>query len=73
MVLEEELFFDECEGRFGNAVCSLCNYKCSFCFQADTKGMKAVGLKRDFMAKDLFFNIVDSLKEFPDKIKKIKK
>ena len=27
MVLDEELFFDEYEGRFGNAVCSLCNYE----------------------------------------------
>ena len=26
IVLEEELFFDVYEGRFGNAVCSLCNY-----------------------------------------------
>ena len=53
-------------------VCSLCNFRCSFCFQADTKGMKEVGLKRGFMDKELFFKIVDDMKEFPDTIKKIK-
>ena len=53
-------------------VSSLCNYRCSFCFQADVMGMKAVGLKRGFMELDLFKQIVDQLAEFPDKIKKIK-
>ena len=53
-------------------ISSLCNYRCSFCFQADTKGMKDVGLKRGFMDLDLFKKIVDDFNEFPDKIKKIK-
>ncbi|XXK22883.1 radical SAM/SPASM domain-containing protein [Arenicellales bacterium nBUS_48] len=51
---------------------SLCNYKCSFCFQADTKGMKEVGLKRGWMDIQLFKKIIDDFKEFPDPIKKIK-
>ncbi len=53
-------------------VASLCNFRCSFCFQADTEGMKAVGLNRGFMPFNLFTKIVDDLKEFPQKIKKIK-
>ena len=53
-------------------VSSLCNYKCSFCFQADTKGMKEVGLKRGFMDLEMFKTIVDQFSEFPDKIKKLK-
>jgi radical SAM protein with 4Fe4S-binding SPASM domain len=53
-------------------VCSVCNYKCSFCFQADSKAMKAVGLKRGMMDLALFKKIVDDLKAFDQKIKKIK-
>jgi len=53
-------------------VSSLCNYKCSFCFQADTKGMKDVGLKRGFMEAHLFKKIIDDMQKFPEKIKKIK-
>ena len=53
-------------------VCSVCNFKCSFCFQADNKAMKDVGLKRGLMPYELFQKIVDDLNEFPQKIKKIK-
>jgi MoaA/NifB/PqqE/SkfB family radical SAM enzyme len=53
-------------------VCSVCNYKCSFCFQADNKAMKDVGLKRGMMDIELFKKIVDDLKVFDQKIKKIK-
>lgn len=53
-------------------VCSVCNYKCSFCFQADSQAMKAVGLKRGMMDLALFKKIVDDLKAFDQKIKKIK-
>jgi radical SAM protein with 4Fe4S-binding SPASM domain len=53
-------------------ISSLCNYRCSFCFQADTQGMKDVGLKRGFMEFSMFKKIVDDFKDFPDKIKKIK-
>ena len=53
-------------------VSSLCNYRCSFCFQADVKGMKAVGLKRGFMDLEMFKKIVDQMADFPEKIKKLK-
>jgi len=53
-------------------ISSLCNYRCSFCFQADTQGMKDVGLKRGFMEFSMFKKIIDDFNEFPEKIKKIK-
>ena len=53
-------------------VCSVCNYKCSFCFQADSQAMKAVGLKRGMMSFTMFKKIVDELSAFDQKIKKIK-
>jgi radical SAM protein with 4Fe4S-binding SPASM domain len=53
-------------------ISSVCNYKCSFCFQADQAGMKAANLKRGFMPIQLFKKICDDLRDFPDKIKKIK-
>lgn len=53
-------------------ISSLCNYRCSFCFQADTDGMKRNGLKRGFMELSLFEKIVNELSLFPDRIKKIK-
>jgi radical SAM protein with 4Fe4S-binding SPASM domain len=53
-------------------VCSVCNYKCSFCFQADSQAMKAVGLKRGMMSQTMFKKIVDELSAFDQKIKKIK-
>lgn len=53
-------------------VCSVCNFKCSFCFQADAEGMKAVNLKRGMMPVALFKKIVDDLKGFPQQLKKVK-
>lgn len=53
-------------------ISSLCNFRCSFCFQADSAGMKQVGLKRGFMEVSMFKKIVDEFRDFPDKIKKIK-
>ena len=41
-------------------ISSLCNYRCSFCFQADTQGMKEVGLNRGFMEFSMFKKIVDT-------------
>lgn len=53
-------------------VCSVCNFKCSFCFQADNKAMKEAKLKRGMMPIELFKKIVDDLKEFRNPLKKIK-
>ena len=53
-------------------VCSVCNFRCSFCFQADKAGMKAVGLKTGYMELHLFKKIVNDLKKFKSKLKKVK-
>ena len=53
-------------------VCSLCNFKCSFCFQADIFGKKDKKFPHGMMKMDLFKKTVEDLKAFPDRIKKIK-
>lgn len=53
-------------------VCSLCNFKCSFCFQADEDAINKKGLKRGLMDFELFKKIVDDSACFKDKFKKVK-
>ncbi|HBA61361.1 MAG TPA: radical SAM protein [Elusimicrobia bacterium] len=53
-------------------ICSLCNFKCKFCFQADEKGIAAKGLKRGFMKLELFKKIIDDSTKFPGKFRKVK-
>ena len=53
-------------------VCSLCNFKCTFCFQHDKAGMKESGVNWGMMEVETFKSCVDDLKKFPNKIKKIK-
>jgi len=53
-------------------VCSYCNFKCSFCFQADILGKKEKEFPHGMMSKELFKKTVDELHDFPEKIKKIK-
>ena len=53
-------------------VCSLCNFKCTFCFQHDKQGMKDSGVEWGMMDIDIFKSCVDDLSKFPKKIKKIK-
>ena len=53
-------------------VCSYCNFKCSFCFQADILGKKEKNFPHGMMKMDLFKKTVDELKDFPDRIRKIK-
>jgi len=53
-------------------VCSLCNFRCSFCFQADKLGKKEKNFPHGMMKMDLFKKTVDNLKTFPDRIKKLK-
>lgn len=53
-------------------VCSLCNFKCNFCFQADDEAINKKGLKRGFMDFGLFKKIADDLTYFKDKLKKVK-
>ena len=53
-------------------ISSVCNFKCSFCFQSDQVKVKEKGIKLGFMDIELFKKIVDDLAEFKDKFKKIK-
>lgn len=53
-------------------VCSVCNFRCKFCFQADVEAIKKKGLTRGFMTFELFKKIADDLTAFPDKMKKVK-
>ncbi len=53
-------------------VCSLCNFKCNFCFQADDYAINKKGLKRGLMDLKLFKKIADDLALFKDKLKKVK-
>ena len=43
-------------------VCSLCNFRCSFCFQADKLGKKEKNFPHGMMKMDLFKKTVDNLK-----------
>ena len=43
-------------------ICSLCNFKCTFCFQNDKKGMKESGVSWGMMEVDTFKKCVDDLK-----------
>ncbi len=52
--------------------CSLCNFRCKFCFQADTEAIKAKGLKLGYMEMDLFKKVVDDLTAFDQKMRKVK-
>lgn len=53
-------------------VCSVCNFRCGFCFQADTAEIRRsqVGLGR--MDPALFAKILEDLKRFPDTVKKVR-
>ncbi|CAB1064782.1 hypothetical protein D1BOALGB6SA_9579 [Olavius sp. associated proteobacterium Delta 1] len=53
-------------------VCSFCNFKCNFCFQADEEAARKKSLKRGLMDLGLFEKIVDDLTHFKAKMKKVK-
>jgi radical SAM protein with 4Fe4S-binding SPASM domain len=53
-------------------VCSICNFKCTFCFQKDEAAIAQKKLKRGLMEVSLFDKIVHDLAAFPDKIRKVK-
>jgi MoaA/NifB/PqqE/SkfB family radical SAM enzyme len=53
-------------------VCSICNFKCTFCFQSNPWAMKKKGYKYGFMDLDLFKKIADDLAQFKHKIRKVK-
>lgn len=53
-------------------VCSVCNFKCTFCFHSlDTHKLKKSGFNPSIMDFDLFKDCIDKIKEFPDKLKRL--
>lgn len=48
---------------------SLCNFKCQFCPSGHRNLIENVGYKRSIMNLDLFYKIIDDLKEFEKPIK----
>lgn len=53
-------------------ICSACNLNCTFCFHADKPGIKQSGITFGLMEMGVFEKIVNDLKGFPDKIKKVR-
>ena len=53
-------------------VCSACNFKCSFCFQADRQQVRRSGITLGRMEMPLFEKIVGDLRAFPDRIRKVR-
>lgn len=53
-------------------ICSICNFKCIFCFQSNPEAMKEKGYKYGSMSLDLFCKIADDLLQFKHKIRKVK-
>lgn len=53
-------------------ICSLCNFKCRFCFQSDTEAIKKSKLKRGLMEFGLFKKIVDDSTHFKERFRKVK-
>jgi len=50
---------------------TVCNFKCKYCAQAAPEKFDSIGFHPEIMSMDTFERIVDQLKEFPRKIKKI--
>lgn len=48
-----------------------CNFKCKFCFESNDALLKEYGIKRGFMSKEIFEKIINDLKKFPKKVKRI--
>lgn len=53
-------------------ICSICNFKCNFCFQSDPDAMKKKGYKYGSMSFYLFKKITDDLTKFKHKMRKVK-
>ena len=47
---------------------NMCNFKCRFCPTGDTQLLSSVQRPSGFMSLELFKKVVDSLREFPEKV-----
>lgn len=50
---------------------NFCNFKCRFCPTGSPELLKSVGRKNEKMTLSFFKEVVDQLKEFPDKVKSL--
>lgn len=48
-----------------------CNFKCKFCFESNDQLLKDHGIKRGFMKRETFEKIIDDMRGFPQKVKRI--
>lgn len=48
-----------------------CNFKCKFCYESNDQLLKDYGIKRGFMSRGGYEKIIDDMKGFPRKIKRI--
>lgn len=53
-------------------VCSQCNFTCNFCFHADKREVRESGVRFGRMSMELFHKIVEDMKRFPEKVKKVR-
>lgn len=52
-------------------VSEVCNLKCNYCFRSKGYTDYGFALRNDLMSTETFYNAVDQIAEFPEKIKKI--
>lgn len=50
---------------------NVCNLKCKFCTEQNEDLMRKLGIQRGFMKRDVFESIIDNLKKFPKKLKRL--
>jgi len=49
---------------------SACNFRCEFCCQAiEPATLRRIGFRKEIMKMDLFARVVESIEEFPDRLK----
>lgn len=51
---------------------NLCNLRCVFCYQHNKSAMKEAGLQMGRLDMDLYKKMIDQIKRFPQKVKKLK-
>ena len=50
---------------------NVCNLRCRFCTEQNDELMKKLGIQRGFMKSEVFKSIIDDLKKFPKKLKRL--
>lgn len=50
---------------------NVCNLKCKFCSEQNDDLMRKLGVQRGFMRREIFESVIDNLKTFPRKLKRL--